>query len=371
MYVKRRLQLQEGKSYLLLGARRSGKSTYLNHEFPEAEVIDLLKADEYFEYRSRPALLRERFSHARGLIIIDEVQRIPDLLSEVHWLIENSECHFILSGSSARKLRRTGVTNLAGRLKSARMLPFTYAEIESYDLEERLQFGNLPPIVLSDEPADDLRDYCGEYLREEIYAESLVRNMPAFTKFLEMAAIGNAQIVSYATIARDCGVASKTIKQYYQILEDTLLAYMLQPWTRSKKRRAILAPKFYFFDCGIPHSLLRRVLSPKTPEFGMAFEHGMILEAVAAMHYRRNIHDLRYWKTASGIEVDLLINERIGVEFKSGNVHDRDAGGLRAMNEEIELAERWVVCTEVRPRVLADGTQVVPWRDYIARLDEL
>jgi predicted AAA+ superfamily ATPase len=372
MYLKRQLSLRKDRSYLILGARQVGKSTYLKNEYPDAEYIDLLKTDVYFEYQSRPALLRERFAKSdHELIIIDEVQKIPELMNEVHWCIENTNKRFIVSGSTARKLRKQGVTNLAGRLKMAKLLPLTYHEIQDYDLNTRLQHGSLPPMVTSDDPADDLKDYCGEYLREEVYAESLVRNIPGFTKFLEMAAIGNAQVISYSSIARDCGVASKTIKEYYQILEDTLLAYLLEPWTKSIKRRATTASKFYYFDCGIPNSLLHRNISPKTPEYGLSFEHGMILEAYAQKAYGKNIHDLKYWRSSNGFEVDLLINESIGVEFKSGAIHGKDSKGLMALKDDLHLKECWIVGTESQPRHLENGVEVIPWMDYIQRLREL
>lgn len=368
MVLDRRLKLNPRKSHLLLGPRRVGKSTYLKHSFPNAEVVDLLKTDVYFDYRSHPALLRQRYSKGDSLVIIDEVQRIPDLLHEVHWLIENSKTRFILSGSSARKLRREGVTNLAGRLSSARMFPLTYAEIPKFHLEERLQFGCLPPMVLSEDPREDLKDYCGEYLREEIQAEGLVRRMDSFSRFLELSALSNAQMVSYASIARDCGVAPKTARDYFQILEDTLLGYFLDPWTRTRKRRAILTRKFYFFDCGIPNTLLGRKLSPKTPEFGHAFEQMMVLEAIAAQSYDGKIEGLNFWKSASGYEVDLLIDGHTAVEFKTGRISSADAKGLLALEEEHPLKNKWIVGLETKPRSLDHGVEVLPWKVFLEKL---
>ncbi len=227
MFLDRRLALKTNKSYLLLGPRRVGKSTFLRHAFPKAEVIDLLKTDLYFEYRSHPELLRERYTSTNLLIVIDEAQRIPDLLHEVHWLLENSENTFVLSGSSARRLRREGVSNLAGRLSSARLFPLTYSEIPDFNLQRCLQYGCLPPILLSEDPKHDLKDYCGEYLKEEIQNEGLVRRIDSFSRFLELSALSNAQAVSYASLARDCGVATKTAREYFQILEDTLVSKRL------------------------------------------------------------------------------------------------------------------------------------------------
>ena len=239
MVLKRRLTLDPRRSYLLLGPRRVGKSTYLKTELKPDVLVDLLMNDVYYDYRSRPSLIRERYSRMSGTVVIDEVQRIPELVSEVHWMLENTDVRFVLSGSSARKLRKEGVTNLAGRLRTQHLAPLTWQECkESFVLAERLQYGMLPPILFSDDPALDLKDYCGEYLKEEVQAEGLVRNLPSFTKFLEMAAFNNAELLNYSTVARDCGVSAKTVAEYYQILEDTLLGFHLEPFTKTSKRRA-------------------------------------------------------------------------------------------------------------------------------------
>lgn len=369
--LKRRIDLNLERNILLLGPRRVGKSTLIKQLEVDHELIDLLKTDVYFEYRSRPALLREQFATGKRLIVIDEVQKIPELLSEVQWLIENSENRFLLTGSSARKLRRSGVTNLAGRLKTAHLHPLTFSEIPEFSLLDRLQYGCLPPIVLSADPWDDLKDYCGEYLKEEVQAEGLVRNIPAFSRFLELAALSNGEQLSYASFARDSGVSAKTVAEYFQILVDTLLGHYLEPYARTVKRRSVRTPKFYFFDTGIPNILLRRRLSEKTGEFGKAFEHLMILEAIAARSYGKGIESLHYWRSSSGYEVDLLINERIAVEFKTGPIHSVDCKGLQALAEDLRLEQLWIVGRESRPRVLENGVEVLPWKTYLERLASL
>ena len=371
MILARRLNLSPKKNHLLLGPRRVGKTTFLRSKFQNCETVDLLKRDTFFEYRTAPHLLRERYSQGKGTIIIDEIQLIPDLLYEVHWLIENTRRRFVLCGSSARKLRRTGVTNLAGRLSSSYMVPLTFEELPKFDLKKRLQFGSLPPIVFSDDPAGDLKDYCGEYLKEEIQSEGYVRNLPSFARFLESAAIANSEIISYTSQARDCGVAAKTIKDYYQILIDTLLGYILEAFTRSHKRRAITAPKFYFFNCAIPNTILGRILSPKTPEFGKSFEHYLILETIAAMRYDGRITKLNYWRSTSGFEVDLLIDEHTAVEFKAGRVHTHDSKALLALADELPLKNLWIVSLEDSPRRFENGVEVVPWKEYLLRLKQL
>jgi uncharacterized protein len=371
MILKRRLSLDPQKNWLLLGPRRVGKSTFLHGLEGTPVLIDLLKTDVYFDYRSRPALLREQFAGKKEFVVIDEVQRIPDLLSEVHWLIENTENRFLLTGSSARKLRREGVSNLAGRLKAARMHPLTFAELPDFDLGARLQYVLLPPVVFSQDPWSELKDYSGEYLREEVQAESIVRNIPAFARFLETSALSNGELLNFTTIARDCGVSSKTCAEWFQILIDTLVGFYLVPYTRTKKRRAIFTPKFYFFDTGMPNILLRRRLSEKTPEFGRCFEHFLIMETIAAQSYNRRIETLNYWRSASGIEVDLLIDESIAVEFKSGQIHPQDAKGLFALSEDLPLKAMWIVGREERPRILESGVEILPWREYLGRISAL
>ncbi len=369
--LKRRLNISGQKSVLLLGPRRVGKSTLIKGLEPEYELIDLLKTDVFFDYRTRPALLREQFARTSQLIVIDQVQKVPELLSEVHWLIENTGNRFLLTGSSARKLRRSGATNLAGRLRTLHLHPLTFAEIPGFDLLERLQYGGLPPIVLGSEPWDDLRDYCGEYLKEEVLAEGLVRNIPAFSRFLELAALSNGEQLSYATIARDTGVSAKTVAEYFQILVDTLLGHFLEPFTRTTKRRSVMTPKFYYFDVGVANILLRRRLSEKTAEFGKAFEHFVVLETLAAQSYGRGIETLHYWRSSTGFEVDLLINQDIAVAIKSGRVQASDSKGLQALAEEIPLKHRWIVSREERPRVLDNGVEVLPWQDYLQRLNDV
>jgi len=364
--------LEPARSYLLLGPRRVGKSTFLKTELRPEVLIDLLMSDVYFEYRSRPALIRERYSDLSGTVVIDEVQRIPELVSEVHWMLENTNVRFVLSGSSARRLRREGVTNLAGRLRTQRMAPLTWQECrDRFVLAERLQHGMLPPMLFSDDPAQDLKDYCGEYLREEVQSEGLVRNLPSFTRFLELAAFNNAELLNYSTVARDCGVSAKTVAEYYQILEDTLLGFHLEPFTATAKRRATQTRKFYYFDCGVANTLLGREVSPKTPEFGKIFEQFLVLESIYARFYEKSIDRLRFWRSSSGLEVDLLIDDHTAVEFKSGRVHDTDGRGILALSEEITLKNKWIVSTEDVPRKLSNGIEILPWQDYLMRLPDL
>lgn len=365
----RRLDLRNKKSTLLLGPRRVGKSTLLKTLGDENVIfIDLLKSDVYFEYQARPALIRERFEKQASLIVIDEIQLIPDLLREVHWLIENSKNKFVLSGSSARKLRRQGLTNLAGRLSSRYLHPLTSFEIPDFDLTRALQFGTLPPVYFSEEPFLELSDYCGEYLKEEIIAEGVVRNLPAFNRFLQVAAITNSEPISYSNIAKDCDVSPKTVESFFEILSDTLLGHLVEPWTKSKKRRALLQNRFYFFDCGIVNRLLDRTLSPKTREFGKMFEQFIFLETIAARDYERKFEKVSFWRSASGFEVDLIIDDHTAIEIKSGPVNENDLKGITALSEDMKLRNLWVVSTEKYTRRVGKNTYVLPWKDYLERI---
>lgn len=216
----------------------------------------------------------------------------------------------------------------------------------------------------------DVKDYCGEYLKEEVQAEGIVRNLPTFTKFLELSVLSNAELLSYSSIARECGVALKTIREYFQILEDTLLGYQLEAFTRVKKRRTILAPKFYYFDCGISNSLLGRKLSPKTTEYGKPFEQFLILEVIAAHVYFRAFEKVWYWRSASGYEVDLMIDDYTACKFKSGIVHPKDVSGLMAIREEIPLKNAWIVSRDMYVRKLENRVVVVPWREFLEEISE-
>lgn len=367
--LTRRIQVDSKKNVLLLGPRRVGKSTLLKGmQNEKTDLIDLLKSDVFFEYQARPALLRERFEHRAGRIFIDEIQLVPELLREVHWLIENSKNTFVLSGSSARKLRRLGLTNLAGRLASRFLHPLTASEIPNFDLQRALQFGTLPPIYFSEDPFVDLSDYCGEYLKEEIIAEGTVRNLPAFNRFLQMAAITNSEPISFSNIAKDCDVTPKTVASFFEIISDTLLGHIVEPWTKSKKRRAIGQNRFYFFDCGVVNRLLDRHLSPKTREYGKMFEQFIFLETLAAKNYERRFEKISFWRSTSGFEVDLLLDSHTAVEIKSGVVNENDAKGLLALAEDLKLKNLWIVSTESQERKIAKNVFVLPWKNYLERI---
>ncbi len=363
------LDLPRGRSAFLWGPRQVGKSHWLRERFAatDARFIDLLQTDVFADYASRPALLRER--HDGRLTIIDEVQKLPALLDEVHWLIENRKASFILTGSSARKLRRGHANLLAGRARRHELGPLCLPEIGSFTLEAVLASGLLPPHFLSADPEADLRGYVADYLKEEIAAEAAVRNLPAFAAFLRAAALTNAELLNFANVARDCGVSAKIAQGYFEILEDTLLGARLAPWRRSKRRRLIQTDKFYFFDVGVANHLAGRRPRIGTPDFGKAFEHYVHMELSNYRRYRAPDLDLSYWRTSTGREVDFILGDMAAaVECKgSRKVHGPDLGGLRALGEEQHVGRRIVVCLETEPRRV-EGIEILPWRRFLEQL---
>jgi len=365
-------------SVFLWGPRKTGKSFWIRQHLPEAPIIDLLKTDTLTEYAARPALLRERFGmstslHQRGPIVIDEIQKVPALLDEVHWLIENRSLTFLLTGSSARKLRRGHANLLAGRAWRRELKPLCFAEVEGMDLEGVMVSGLLPPHFLSLDPVEDLRAYVSDYLREEIIAEGLVSNLPAFSEFLRAAALTSSELLNYTNVAREVGVSAKVVRGYFEILEDTLLGYRLRPWTRSSRRRLIQTEKFYLFDVGVTNYLTRRTPRIGTPEFGKSFEHYILMELLAYRAYRAPELDIRYWRTSTGREVDFLLDDKaLAIEVKaSARVHEAELKSLTALSEDTPVKKRVVVSLETYPREVQDHcgpVVILPWRDFLAQL---
>lgn len=370
--IKRMVQwdLPEGKSAFLWGPRQVGKSYWINHTLRPAALIDLLKTDVFAEYASRPALLRERFHHHRGLIVIDEIQKIPALLDEIHWLIENGEPSFLMTGSSARKLRRDHANLLAGRARRKIMVPLSIMEVEGFDLERAMTSGLLPPHFLASEPLEDLRAYIADYLKEEVAAEARVRNIPAFTEFLRVAAVTSSELLNYANVAREAGISSRIVRTYFDILDDSYLGFRVPPWTRSNNRRMILTEKFYFFDVGVANFLARRQPRPGSPEFGKSFEHYLLMELRAYQTYRCPDLPIAFWRTAAGQEVDFILGEKdLVVEIKgSPRVQPRDIASLTVLREDGPVRKTVVVSMEREPRTVAGDIEILPWRLFLERL---
>lgn len=364
------LDLPPGKSAFLWGPRKVGKTYWITHHLGGAEVIDLLKTDVFAEYISRPALLRERYHDHRGLVVIDEVQKAPALLDEVHWLVENKNLSFLLTGSSARKLRRGQANLLGGRAWRRTMTPLSYLEVTGFNLERVMVSGLLPPHVLSPDPKEDLRAYVADYLKEEIVAEALTQNIPAFREFLRVAAITSSELINYVNIARETGVSHKVVRTYFDILEDTYLGFRIPPWKKSKNRRMITTEKFYLFDVGVANYLARRQPRIGSPEFGKAFEHYILMELKAYQAYRNPDWPISFWRTSTGREVDFVLGDKeLAVEIKgAARVHEGDIGGLQALLEDGPVKKSFIVGLEKQPRRLTKDIEIIPWDLFVERL---
>jgi predicted AAA+ superfamily ATPase len=291
-------------------------------------------------------------------------------MDEIHYLIENKHYQFILSGSSARKLKRGKINLLGGRAWRFELYPLVTQEIGSIDLDRSLISGLLPSHYLSPDSAMDLKAYVGDYLKEEIQAEALTRNLPAFSRFLQSAAITNGMLLNYSNAARDSGVSVKTIREYYQILEDTLIGRQLPPWKKSKKRRLIETAKFFFFDVGIVSSLLGyRSLTPGTTEYGRAFEHFILQECWAYRHYSRLDFPISYWRTASGSEVDMILGDaEVAIEIKPSENAESRTKGLHLFLEEFKCKKSVIVSRDPLPRKLESNIMVLPWQFFCDQL---
>ncbi|MFH1946036.1 MAG: DUF4143 domain-containing protein, partial [Acidobacteriota bacterium] len=316
------IDLPPKQSAFLWGPRKIGKSFYLKDTFPDSLLFDFLKTDLVLEFTKRPSLLREQIlAKSENLlkfpIILDEVQKVPPIMDEVHWLIENKGLSFILCGSSARKLKRGKANLLGGRAWRYEMFPLVTRELGDVDLLRILNQGMIPDHYLQDHYQKSLRGYIRDYLKEEVFDEGLTRNIPAFARFFDAVGYSHGELINYSNIARDCGVDAKTVKEYYQILIDTLLGRMVEPFKRKQSRQIITkAPKFYLFDVGVAGNMVKRhLLEEKGELFGKAFEHFIFTELAAHSSYSDLHYTINFWRTRSGQEVDFILDEgRIAVE---------------------------------------------------------
>ena len=362
--------LVERKSCFLFGPRQTGKSTLVRQQFADCRIWNLLDQNLFRDLSRNPGLIRESLADARepGTVVIDEIQRMPELLNEVHLMIEEHGSHFLLTGSSARSLRRKGINLLGGRAGRQALHPLVRAELnDRFRVDRALEFGLLPSVWFSDDPEQGLRDYAGDYLREEISHEAIVRNLPAFSRFLDVAALAHGQQINFASLGNDAQVSPSTARDYYGILQDTLLAHEVPAFTRTRKRKAVSTSKFYLFDIGVARHLQgRRGLAPGTPEYGEAFESYVFQEIKAFSDYHR-LETPRYWRSRSKLEVDFVLAD-IAVEVKAGRaVGRRDLKGLRALAEEKLFSRHILVSMDPYPRVV-DGIDVLPWDEFLDRL---
>lgn len=373
MYIRK--QIFEGagnESLFLWGARQTGKSTLLKKMFSNSLWFDLLLTDVFERLQKNPAQLREIVMAAQTdkPVVIDEIQKIPVLLNEVHWLIENQKTRFILSGSSPRKIIRSEANLLGGRALRYQLFPLVSSEIPDFDLLRALNNGLLPRHYLSNNPKQLISAYIGNYLRDEIMAEARIRNATLFSRFLEVAAFSNGEMINYSNIASECGVSAPTVKEYFQILEDTLTGSFLPSFQKRPKRRVILAPKFYYFDVGIANYLLKRgKIEMGSEAFGSAFEHFIYQELVAHSNYSGLHYPIHYWRTASQIEIDFVLGDHeVAIEVKATqNANPRHAKGLTSFTEEYTVKKQILVTNDAFTRQMGDCL-VLPWQVFLQKL---
>jgi predicted AAA+ superfamily ATPase len=356
------------RSHFLLGPRQTGKTSLLRAALPEARLYDLLDSATYLALSQHPGQLAEELQPRDRVVVIDEIQRLPELLNEVHRLIETRGTRFLLTGSSARKLRRGGVNLLGGRARVKHLHPLTWRELGSrFQLARALSHGLIPSIYFSDDPRADLDAYAGVYLQQEVVAEGATRNAPAFSRFLRVAALANATTVNFTNVASDAQVPRTTIYEYFEILKDTLVVHELPPWKRRGVRRPIVSSKYYFFDVGVAGALQGRTVQRGTPEFGDAFETFLLHELVSHADYVSG-EPLTFWRTASGYEVDFVVGDHTAVEAKAKtHVGPHDLRSLRALGDEARFKRRICVCLEPRPRMI-DGIAVLPFASFLEAL---
>lgn len=361
-------ELLKKKSFFLFGPRGTGKTTLIRDTVSGVTIIDLLKNRVYRDYLKNPAILSEQ--PLESITVIDEIQKLPELLDEVHSLIEERGQRFLLTGSSARKLKRGGANLLAGRAWWADLFPLTSAEIPDFDLLTYLNRGGLPAIYQSDDYPEELEAYTSLYLREEIQNEALTRKVVQFSEFLELMGISNGEEISYQSVSSDCGVSANTVKNYIQILEDTLIAFQLPAYTKTKQRKAISRSKLYFFDLGVTNTLANRgEILDNSELFGKAFEHFIILEVRAFLSYFRKKIKMSYWRSVSRFEVDLILGEQWAIEIKSNSlVQPKHMKGLRALKEEGTIADYAVISRDSVERSTRDGIRIFPWKVFLKKL---
>jgi predicted AAA+ superfamily ATPase len=367
------IDLPPEQSAFLWGPRKTGKSTYLKTRFPSSLTYDFLQTDLFLDFSKRPALLREQIlakdeQVLKHPIILDEVQKVPQILNEVHWLIENKNLQFILCGSSARKLVRGKANLLGGRAWRFEMFPLVAAELKNPDLLAILNRGLIPAHYLQETFKKSLNAYTRDYLKEEVFDEGLTRNIPAFSRFFDAMGYSHGQLTNFSNIARECGVDSKTVKEYYQILVDTLLGNFVEPFKGRQDRKVISrASKFYLFDTGVAGAITKRSIEEEKGEtFGKSFEHFIFTEITAYNSYREVGFEINFWRTKSGLEVDFVLGGgEVAIEVKGSNrIDNRDLRPLRTFKDLYTSRKALVVCNEKVERIVG-GIRIIPWRKFL------
>ena len=367
----------EKKSLFLFGPRQTGKSSYIKNQLAEPRLSwTLLDSELYRDLSVRPSLLKNTLRAKginEGVVVLDEIQRLPDLLNEVHILIEETDIHFLLTGSSARKLKKKGVNLLGGRAARLNFHSLVWPEIKDLDIsiDRIFRSGLLPAAFSGDDYESFLSDYVGLYVREEIEAEREVRNLPPFWEFLRIAATESGEIINYENVARDVGISGVCVREWYRILVDTLIGSEVPPYRKTKIRKPNASSKFYLFDVGVARKLQGlSAIEEGTAEFGRYLENYIAMEIRSYLDYSGlDREGLSYWHAQSGQEVDFIIKEKIAVDVKAAKrVSARDLKGLKALMEEGLMEKYILVCREDYPQLLDNGILILPYRDFLSDL---
>ncbi len=365
--------LSAKKSLFLFGPRSTGKTTLLRSQFQDDAIINLLRSSTFLTLSQDPSAITglvKSIMRTSSTVIIDEIQKLPALLDEIHNLIETEPVRFILTGSSGRKLKRSGVNLLAGRAWQCNLFPLSYSEINDFNLESYLLYGGLPQVYDSEYKEEELDAYINTYLKEEIKEEALVQNFTHFSRFLKVAALTNTEQLNYANVSQETGIPATSVRSYFDILSDTFTGFLLEPWRKSENRKSVATSKFYFFDIGVANFLSGiSVLNRDSAEFGKAFEHFIAMELRCYLSYRRIKKELAFWRTQNGVEVDFLIGDDTAIEVKSTTkVLDKHLKGLRALMEENLIRQFILVSFDEVERETPDGIRVLHWESFLKKL---
>ena len=365
--------LAEQKSLFLFGPRSTGKTTLLKLQFHEDAIINLLRSSTFLALSGNPSALYDmvrEITRTHSTVIIDEIQKLPMLLDEVHDLIESKQVRFILTGSSARKLKRSGVNLLAGRAWQCNLFPLSFAEIDNFNLENYLLYGGLPQVYGSQYQAEELDAYINTYLKEEIKEEALVQNFTHFSRFLKVAAVCNAEQLNFANVSQETGIPATSVRSYFEILSDTFVGFLLEPWRKTVRRKAVATAKFYFFDVGVANFLNGvTMLNRDSAEFGKSFEHFIAMELRCYLSYNRIKRELCFWRTTGGVEVDFIIGDDMAVEVKATTrVTDKHLKGLRALKDEELIRSYFIVSFDELDRETGDGIRILYWESFLKKL---
>jgi predicted AAA+ superfamily ATPase len=376
MYIKRFLNIQkhlQQKSVLLLGPRRTGKSSFIKTQVKPELYFNLLETETFSRFAYDSGFLKKSITNEHRIVCIDEIQKLPNLMDEVHSLIESHKnLRFILTGSSAKNLKKSHTFLMAGRARQLNFLPFNYNEVKNYhfDLKKFLLYGGLPDAYLSSDPWEELKDYAGTYLTEEIQASAFVRKIENYARFLEFAAHSSGHLLNYESMANDAFIPARTIKDYYQLLEETMIGYNLKPFRKKGSRKEVSTSKFYFFDTGVLNAFVKRkTLLEKTIEFGDLFEHFVFLELKAYQLLNRADWELEFWRTQKKDEVDFILGKgEVIIEVKSSSSFKNEyLNGLKRFKSEYGCKRAILVC-QIKEKKIVDDFEIYPWQDF---LDEL